>query len=63
MRVSFWSRLKGVGSSLSQRAQPRLALTVRKPKLSAIMAGFFVCLSIPILIFILFYNYLSLSEI
>ncbi|WP_028346338.1 PDC sensor domain-containing protein [Bradyrhizobium murdochi] len=30
---------------------------MKKPKLSAIMAGFFVCLSIPILIFILVYNY------
>jgi adenylate cyclase len=30
---------------------------MKKPKLSAIMTGFFVCLSIPILIFILFYNY------
>jgi hypothetical protein len=35
---------------------------MRKPKLSAIMAGFFVCLSIPILIFILLYNYHRNSE-
>jgi adenylate cyclase len=35
---------------------------MKKPKLSAIMAGFFVCLSIPILIFILLYNYHRNSE-
>jgi adenylate cyclase len=35
---------------------------LKKPKLSAIMAGFFVCLSIPILIFILAYNYYRNSE-
>jgi adenylate cyclase len=35
----------------------RVVLTSRKPKLSAIMAGLFVSLSIPILIFILAYNY------
>ncbi|MBV9129220.1 MAG: ABC transporter substrate-binding protein, partial [Verrucomicrobia bacterium] len=35
----------------------RVVLTSRKPKLSAIMAGLFVGLSIPILIFILAYNY------
>jgi adenylate cyclase len=58
MRTSFWSRLKAVGNLLSQRA--RLAL--KTPKLSAIMAGFFVCLSIPILIFILLYNYHRNSE-
>jgi adenylate cyclase len=34
-----------------------------KPKLSAIMATFFVCLSIPILIFILAYNYYRNSEV
>jgi len=32
-------------------------LAIVKPKLSTVMAGFFVCLSIPILIFILVYNY------
>jgi adenylate cyclase len=37
-------------------------IPMRKPKLSAIMAGFFVCLSIPILIFILLYNYHRNSE-
>lgn len=36
---------------------------LKKPKLSAIMAGFFVCLSIPILIFILAYNYYRNSEV
>jgi hypothetical protein len=37
-------------------------MTTKKPKLSAIMAGLFVCLSIPILIFILLYNYYRNSE-
>lgn len=41
--------------------RPELAL--KKPKLSTIMAGFFVCLSIPILIFILAYNYYRNSEV
>src|SRR5215831_219459 len=41
--------------------RPELAL--KKPKLSAIMAGFFVCLSIPILMFILAYNYYRNSEV
>src|SRR5262245_17814172 len=41
----------------------RLGLALKKPKLSAIMAGFFVCLSIPILIFILAYNYYRNSEV
>jgi adenylate cyclase len=63
MRASFGSRLKAVGSLLSRRASPRLGLAVKKPKLSAIMAGFFVCLSIPILIFILVYNYHRNSEV
>src|SRR5262245_325582 len=40
--------------------RPELAL--KKPKLSAIMAGFFVCLSIPILIFILAFNYYRNSQ-
>jgi hypothetical protein len=35
---------------------------MRKPKLSVIMSAFFVCLSIPILIFILLYNYYRNSE-
>jgi adenylate cyclase len=35
---------------------------MRKSKLSTIMAGLFVCLSIPILIFILLYNYHRNSE-
>jgi adenylate cyclase len=38
-------------------------LRSKKPKLSAIMAVFFVCLSIPILIFILAYNYYRNSEV
>ena len=40
----------------------RLELASKKPKLSTVMAAFFVCLSIPILIFILFYNYYRNSE-
>jgi adenylate cyclase len=40
----------------------RLELALRKPKLSAIMGAFFVCLSIPILIFILAYSYYRNSE-
>jgi adenylate cyclase len=39
------------------RRLPHIGVLVKKPKLSSIMAGFFVCLSIPILIFILLYNY------
>src|SRR5262249_18436659 len=35
----------------------QLAGAFKKPKLSAIMAGLFVCLTIPALIFILLYNY------
>src|ERR1700737_3421407 len=62
MRASLGLRLKAVGSLLSRRARPRLELAVKNPKLSAIMAGFFVCLSIPILIFILVYNYHRNSE-
>jgi adenylate cyclase len=38
-------------------------LRFAKPKLSAVMAAFFVCLSIPILIFILTYNYYRSSEV
>jgi adenylate cyclase len=41
----------------------RLELAPKKPKLSVIMAAFFVCLSIPILIFILAYNYYRNSEV
>ena len=44
------------------RRLPHLGIPMRKPKLSAIMAGFFVCLTIPILIFILLYNYHRNSE-
>jgi adenylate cyclase len=62
MRTSLWSLLKRLGGWLSKRAGPRLELALRTPKLSAIMTGFFVCLSIPILIFILFYNYYRNSE-
>jgi adenylate cyclase len=62
MRASFWSRLKAIESRLSQRAGPRLELALKRPKLSAIMAAFFVCLTIPILIFILVYSYHRNSE-
>jgi hypothetical protein len=62
MRALLGSRLKVVGDMLSRQASPRLELAVKNPKLSAIMAGFFVCLSIPILIFILVYNYHRNSE-
>jgi ABC-type amino acid transport system permease subunit len=41
----------------------RLDLAQKKPKLSAIMAAFFVCLSLPILIFILAYNDYRHSEV
>jgi adenylate cyclase len=61
VRALFWSRLSAVGGLLSRRS-PRVELAIRRPKLSAIMAGFFVCLSIPILIFILVYNYHRNSE-
>lgn len=61
--ASFWSGLRRSGSWLSQGAGFRLAFAVRKPKLSAIMAGFFVFLSIPILIFILLYNYHRNSQL
>jgi hypothetical protein len=44
------------------RRFPYLGIPMRKPKLSAIMAAFFVCLSIPILLFILIYNYYRHSE-
>jgi adenylate cyclase len=40
----------------------RLDFTLKKPKLSAIMSALFVCLSIPILIFILAYNYYKTSQ-
>jgi adenylate cyclase len=40
----------------------RLELAPKKPKLSTIMAAFFVCLSIPVLIFILAYSYYRNSE-
>lgn len=62
MRASFWSPRHVVGSLLVQRARRRLELVVERPKLSAIMAGFFVGLSIPILIFILLYSYYRNSE-
>jgi adenylate cyclase len=51
-----------VSSDLSPNVVKRLLSSFAEPKLSAIMAGFFVCLSIPILIFILFYNYHRNSE-
>jgi adenylate cyclase len=40
----------------------RLALALRTPKLSTIVSGLFVALSIPILIFILAYNYYRTSQ-
>src|SRR5262249_36627006 len=45
-----------------KRASSRLWLGPTKPKLSAIVAGLFVCLSIPVLMFILIYNYYRNSE-
>ena len=59
MRASVWSPLK---SSLF-RLSRRLGLAMKRPKLSVIMAGFFVFLSIPILIFILLYNYHRNSQV
>jgi len=50
----------GLGFDLIARLRSSIAL--KEPKLSTIMAGFFVCLSIPILIFILAYNYYRNSE-
>src|SRR5262249_30485006 len=41
----------------------RLDFAQKKPKLSVIMAVFFVCLSLPILIFILAYNDYRHSEV
>ena len=43
-------------------ARRRLNIAADKPRLSAVMAAIFVCLSIPILIFILAYNYYRISE-
>jgi adenylate cyclase len=51
-----------IGRLLSQRAILHPILALGKPKLSTIMAGFFVGLSIPVLIFILLYNYHRNSE-
>lgn len=62
MRASFWSPRHVVGRLLVQRARRRLELIVKRPKLSAIMAGLFVGLSIPVLIFILLYSYYRNSE-
>jgi ABC-type nitrate/sulfonate/bicarbonate transport system substrate-binding protein len=42
---------------LYKRISHRLELAARKPKLSAIMAGLFVCLTIPVLIVILVFSY------
>lgn len=47
---------------LYKRIGRRLDFTLKKPKLSAIMSALFVCLSIPILIFILAYNYYRTSQ-
>jgi adenylate cyclase len=48
--------------SLDKRINRILDFTLRKPKLSAIMSALFVGLSIPILIFILAYNYYKTSQ-
>lgn len=50
------------GLWLNLLARLRSSIALKEPKLSTIMAGFFVCLSIPILIFILAYNYYRNSE-
>ena len=52
--VSLWLLYRTIG-----RLFP---LAPKKPRLSAVMAAVFVCLSIPILIFILAYNYYRISE-
>ena len=43
-------------------SRKRFMPALRTPKLSLIMSALFVCLSIPILIFILLYNYQKNSE-
>jgi adenylate cyclase len=48
--------------SLDKRINPLRRFALGKPKLSVIMAALFVCLSIPILIFILAYNYYKTSQ-
>jgi adenylate cyclase len=48
--------------SLDKSISRFLDLTLRKPKLSVIMAALFVCLSIPVLIFILVFNYHKTSQ-
>jgi adenylate cyclase len=48
--------------ALSKSMNRLLDFTPRKPKLSAIMSALFVGLSIPILIFILAYNYYKTSQ-
>jgi adenylate cyclase len=50
----------GLRFNFLERLQSNIAL--KRPKLSVIMAGFLVCLSIPVLIFILVYNYYRNSE-
>jgi hypothetical protein len=52
-------RWSGMLSDLINR---RLELLLQKPKLSAIMAALFVCLTIPVLIFILVYSYQRNAE-
>jgi adenylate cyclase len=63
MRMSLWSGLVAIGNWLSRHAGSGLVRAMKRPKLSAIMAGFFVFLSVPILIFILLYNYHRNSQI
>ncbi|HTP84886.1 MAG TPA: ABC transporter substrate-binding protein [Alphaproteobacteria bacterium] len=52
--VLFWLSHKQISR--------RLELALGRPKLSAIIAGLFACLSIPILMFILAYNYYRSSD-
>ena len=55
-----------IGSVLARLASEwinrRLKRPLQKPKLSTIMASLFVCLSIPVLVFILSYNYYRNSQ-
>ena len=67
----LWPALLGLGLFLLsafpawllyRRIERRLALSVRKPKLSLIMSVLFVGLSLPVLGFILYFNYQRNSE-
>ena len=72
-RMPLWRKLSllavgvlvlaiAAGFFARRRLIARLVRTGRKPKLSAVMAALFVCLSIPILIFILAYNHYRNAE-